>query len=328
MASAGPIVAQTFINALMDPSQTSPRRTVRSPAATPEPQKGEGFPGQRIVVLPRDVIERSRSHPLLEGLLPTDTGYFPKAAGHRRQREEGIDQAILIYCTRGAGWCELAGVRHEVRPGGLVVIPPLTPHGYGADDRQPWTISWVHAVGSRVPHFLADLRASSMSPVLVLGEETGLPALFEELLDVLEQGYTPAQLVYAAQILGHALGAMIWRRQQGWRGPADPSRKVSETVEFMKQHLDRPLRVERLAALASLSASHYTMLFKRHTGYAPMEYLIRLRIHRACQLLDTTGVSIKAVAAAVGYEDPLYFSRVFRAVNEVSPQQYRELHKG
>ena len=48
----------------------------------------------------------------------------------------------------------------------------------------------------------------------------------------------------------------------------------------------------------------------------------------ACQLLDTNGVSIKAVAAAVGYEDPLYFSRVFRAVNEVSPQQYRELHKG
>src|SRR5579862_2440415 len=84
-------------------------------------QKGEGFPGQRIVVLPRAIVEKSQAHPLLGGLLPTDAGFFPKARGHYRERCQGVDQAIFIYCTRGMGWAELGGRRVTVRPGELLV---------------------------------------------------------------------------------------------------------------------------------------------------------------------------------------------------------------
>ena len=51
-------------------------------------------------------------------------------------------------------------------------------------------------------------------------------------------------------------------------------------------------------------------------------------MHRACQLLDTTQSSVKIIASSLGYEDPLYFSRAFRAVNETSPQTYRQKRKG
>ena len=83
-----------------------------------------------------------------------------------------------------------------------------------------------------------------------------------------------------------------------------------------------------MAALASLSRSRYVDLFKQQTGYAPIDYFIRLRMHRACQLLDTTALSIKAVATELGYEDPLYFTRVFRAVVEMAPTAYRRMRKG
>jgi AraC family transcriptional regulator, arabinose operon regulatory protein len=56
--------------------------------------------------------------------------------------------------------------------------------------------------------------------------------------------------------------------------------------------------------------------------------LARLRMHRACQLLDTSNHSIKSIAALVGYQDQMYFSRVFRAINEVPPSEYRRLRKG
>ncbi len=96
----------------------------------------------------------------------------------------------------------------------------------------------------------------------------------------------------------------------------------------MKQHLEKPLRLSTLATLANLSPSHYTALFKHHTGYAPIDYFIRLRMHYAGQLLDTTNLPIKKIAASLGYDDQFYFSRMFKAVNEASPTEYRLMHKG
>jgi AraC family transcriptional regulator, arabinose operon regulatory protein len=291
-------------------------------------KRPEGFPGQRIVVLPRKVVARALEPVLLRGLLPTDAGYFPKAAGHYMERKTGANQAIFIYCTHGRGWCELNGQRHEVQAGDLLVVPPETPHVYGADETHPWTISWVHAAGANVGFFLNELGVSVEHPVIYLGEDPQLLGLFEEVLAMLEHGYAPGQLLYASLALAHLVGVMIWHRQQKWRVEPDPKQKINQSIAYMKQHLEKPLQVSTLAALANLSPSYYTALFKQHTGYAPIDYFIRLRMHSACQSLDTTNLPVKKIAAALGYDDPFYFSRLFKTVNETSPTQYRLMHKG
>ena len=99
-------------------------------------------------------------------------------------------------------------------------------------------------------------------------------------------------------------------------------------MEKFLLRLQRSIDVASLAKLAGLSPSHYSALFKARTGYAPIDYVARLRMHRACQLLDTTTHSVKTVASMVGYKDQLYFSRVFSAINEVSPSEYRNQRKG
>lgn len=290
--------------------------------------RAEGFSGQRIAVLPRKVVSAALAYDLLRGVLPTDIGYFPKAAGHFMQRPTGVDQAILIYCVKGNGWCEMAGNRHTIDAGGLLVIPPGNAHTYGADEDRPWTIFWVHIKGNNVSALLGELEITGQNPVLYLGESPELLALFEEMLDVLEHGYDSSRLLYASQILAHLVGLMIWDRHRNWRGPRDTAQKVAESITYMKQHLEQHATAASLAALANLSESHYRSLFKRQIGYAPMDYFVRLRMHKACQLLDTTSMNVKEIAAKVGYEDPLYFSRVFKAVVEVTPTQYRLINKG
>jgi AraC-like DNA-binding protein len=81
--------------------------------------------------------------------------------------------------------------------------------------------------------------------------------------------------------------------------------------------------VATLAARAGISPSHFFALFKRQIGCAPIDYFIHLRMQHACRLLDETTLNVKEVADALGYDDPFYFSRVFKAVNNVSPSQYR-----
>lgn len=102
-------------------------------------------------------------------------------------------------------------------------------------------------------------------------------------------------------------------------------RKIEQTIAFMRGHLNRPLHVAELASLANISPSHYFALFKRRVGCAPIDFFIRLRMRQACRLLDTTSLNVKEVAAALGYDDPFYFSRVFKSVNRISPSEYRLL---
>ena len=104
--------------------------------------------------------------------------------------------------------------------------------------------------------------------------------------------------------------------------------KIEQTIAYMLEHLNQALPVAKLAGIASMSSSHYTALFKRHTGCTPIDYFIRLRMRHACGLLTGTSLNVKEVAAALGYEDPFYFSRVFKAVNQVAPSEYRLIHKG
>lgn len=101
--------------------------------------------------------------------------------------------------------------------------------------------------------------------------------------------------------------------------------RLVRSILHLERCFDSKLNVATLAKLAGLSPSHYSVLFKSHTGYAPLKYLTQLRMQRARELLATTNDSIKAVAATVGYRDQLYFSRVFRALHHSSPGDYRRL---
>ena len=110
------------------------------------------------------------------------------------------------------------------------------------------------------------------------------------------------------------------------RDASGTARKIEQSIAYMMQHLHEPLQVATLAATANTSPSHFFALFKRLTGRPPICYFIRLRMQRACELLQDESLHVKEVAACLGYDDPFYFSRIFKAVNRVAPTEYRLAH--
>ena len=103
----------------------------------------------------------------------------------------------------------------------------------------------------------------------------------------------------------------------------ETGRKVERSIAYMADHINQPLQVATLAALANVSPSHFFALFKQRTGCPPMDYFTRLRMRHACRMLGSTSASVKEVAAALGYDDPFYFSRVFKSIHQVPPSRYR-----
>jgi AraC-like DNA-binding protein len=102
------------------------------------------------------------------------------------------------------------------------------------------------------------------------------------------------------------------------------ARKIERSIAYMMQHLNEPLQVAKLAQAAHTSPSHFFALFKRWAGFSPIDYFIRLRMERACGMLATTR-SVKEIAADLGYDDPFYFSRVFKSIHGVAPSDYRQM---
>lgn len=286
-------------------------------------EKHEGFPGERLVVVPRPVVAVAVQQPLLKHLLPTDAGFYPRAQGHKCTREKGCPEVVFIYCARGSGWCELAGRRHEVTKDQLLVIPPFLPHVYGAGKKDPWTIHWFHAVGSNISFYLEKLEVTPQHPVVRLGGDVQLFSLFEDVLEGLEHGSTLTHLTYAAHSLAHLMGLILRHKDEFWRGETDVKERIARSIEFMKQHLREPLRIATLAAVVNLSRSHYTTLFRRVTGYAPLMYLNHLRMQRAVQLLNSSNLSIKAISEQLGFSEQFYFSRAFSKLHGHSPSEHR-----
>jgi transcriptional regulator GlxA family with amidase domain len=102
-------------------------------------------------------------------------------------------------------------------------------------------------------------------------------------------------------------------------------RKIEESIAYMMRHLDMPLQAATLVARANISKSHFFTLFKRYVGCTPIDFFIRLRMQHACRLLEGTEMSVKATAYTLGYNDPFYFSRVFKSFNRIAPSEYRML---
>jgi AraC-like DNA-binding protein len=319
LAIAAPMPTGQPSRETLAPPQAGDASRLQTPASPPDSDECHH---QRRAALPQQVIAASLEHPVLRGLLPIHAGFIRSTAGSD-ERRAGVAPATFIYCTKGRGRCELEGCRHEVGPGDLLVLPPRVPHAYGADGNPPWTFWWVQALGTNLDFFLAELGTSPRNPVLALGENAQLPALFHEVLETLEGGCSAARLLYASQALAHLIGAMIWRRGGTGRSEPDTWQKIEQSISYMQQHLDKPLPVATLAVLANMSPSHYTALFKRRTGCAPIDYFIRLRMRQACHMLAATSLNVKDVAAVLGYEDPFYFSRLFKSVNQIAPSDYR-----
>lgn len=290
-------------------------------------RKSEGFKEEKSVILPKGILKELKENELINSLMVTDIGFYPKANNHYRERN-GSSQHILIYCTEGEGWVEIYNKKQVVKKNEYIIISANTPHKYGANNHNPWSIYWIHFMGSKSHIFVnhpnkkieIDLSTNSRFADRIL--------LFEEIYSNLEMGYSKDNLEYANICLWHMLGSLRYLSQFRKIKEISSSDRITKSITYMRKHLNEKLSLDVLATYVNLSVSQYCSLFKKKTSRSPLDYLTHLKIQKASRLLDFSDLKINDIANQVGYTDPFYFTRVFSKTMGKSPKAYRNLKKG
>ncbi len=286
-----------------------------SPSKWPLPPDGVRF------LTPDFIRQELRANVLTRDCFPTAVGYYPSAHGHKMQRQQHDDN-LLIYCVAGQGELHTGQAHSAVCAGDVVVIPLGTEHNYAADSETPWTIFWCHFTGEAAPAFISHLGYEAGHPTSAIGVLPALTANFKSLLSIVRTGYSTAAFIHTANQLRQIL-TFLASEINSVNAHNRHNFNLQSIQNFMLEQIGQPLNLDSIAATCSLSKYHFSSKYKKLTGYSPIKHFLNMKIEHACHLLDSGTLSVKEIAALVGYDDALYFSRLFRKTIGLSPTEYR-----
>ena len=250
------------------------------------------------------------------------SGRFDQRAGYSVNRPRGGGEWLLIVTLGGNGYHRSGRSVVTLRRGTALLYAPRAPQHYGTASRdRRWELAWTH--------FPSDGR---LQPLLHWPERAGAGLLelneaFEPVVEAMDdlvawqQGASPLRHGFAVNALERAL---LWCSAVNPLNPPnrmDP--RVRRAVEIIAADPTGPFGVTKLSAEVGISASRLSHLFKQEVGSSFPSYVESRRMERAEDLLRMTDWSVSDIAASVGYDDPLYFSRRFRLRTGLSPRAWR-----
>lgn len=286
-------------------------------------QPNPGWKRRKSIHLPPDVVKNLASYPLTSNLHVSAAGFFPRCYDHGIIRPNGFPDHILLYVADGRGWLSIASGKFIMTRDTLALIPANMPHAYAADNRTPWSLYWFTFNGDIANEFRCYLPPNQYLSPVAAGIRHRVISLFEELVATIQDGHDASTPIYASKVMEHLLGLLLLNNEALASGlGSHRPHAISRSIRYMRQNLQRSPTLHEMARQASLSDVHFWRLFKKQTGFAPMDYFVRMKIQTACQLLNTTALPLKAIAGYLGYADYYYFSRVFRKVMGLAPSRY------
>lgn len=242
----------------------------------------------------------------------------------RKHRQTDFD---IWHIADGAGAVQVGNTWHEFQAGDVITIKPGEDYcRERTDDAFPFRIYYTHLLpfGQKTNNLTRAL-ARYWPRKITLAHDPRILSLFEEMLEAYAtqpNGY-PLQLkALAIQIL-----AILFAELRKPSAPEQPRAyaKLLRVKTLIERDYATDLSLDKIASSCELSVSHLSALFRKHIGYPPIEYLLRVRLREA-KLRLARAEPVSRVARAVGFHSLHYFSRIFKQKAGISPTQFTRLH--
>lgn len=270
---------------------------------------------------------KDKSKPLIVGSCGTYHLYtHPKLPTHRPRGR--LDFQIL-YIAAGKAYFYFNNSSEPtiVTAGHMVIYRPKEPQRYiyyGADQTE---VYWVHFTGGNVKNILRSYGIKDDIRVIYTGTSFEYTRIFKQMIQELQRHQTDYKelLVLLLQQLFISIHRQLTKEQKRKNEYLDKEMELA--IQYFHDNYNKEISIEDYAISRGMSISWFIRNFKQYTNTTPMQYIVSIRITNAQVLLETTNYNITEIGAIIGYDNPLYFSRIFRKQKGVSPSEYRKQYK-
>ncbi len=247
------------------------------------------------------------------------------------ERRIGLKGYTMLLTAEGCGQVRIGTTEHRGEPGKLMLIPAEQAHRLTLGPGQShWLFHWIYFCprGFWAPwlnwraHTSGAAVGRPLGQVDVSGTESQqeFEQLFQKIATVLHQARSSSEHL-AMNLLEQLLILCDEVRPDACSRALDP--RVRSACQFISDHIDKDFGLEEIARHICLSPSRLAHLFQQHIGISIVRWREDQRVMLAKQLLRGPGLPISSIAAQVGYQDQVYFSRVFRKRVGLSPTEFR-----
>ncbi len=240
------------------------------------------------------------------------------------------DHFLIHYITHGQGVFKTQESTYRLNAGQGFLLCPNQIASYQADDRDPWSYYWVGFHGLKAEDYLQQAGLGDSQPVFSWnGDNHQLVDTFEQILSANElyRGRDIRLVGYLYVLLSEFVAKQPGTVFSDQNQEKDPKESyVEQALSFMHKNYSQKISVSEIAVHVGLNRSYLYNLFRTYLQTSPQDYLVRYRIEKACNLLESSTYSIGEISRSVGYDDPLLFSKMFKKIRGVSPREYRKNH--
>lgn len=238
------------------------------------------------------------------------------------------DHYLIHYIVTGRGFYSVNDEIFPLSAGDAFLVYPDTNVTYYAHEKEPWEYYWVGFSGSDAPSLLEATDFSKSSPVIRgFGDNPSDNTLKKHIFRIYQsRGSSYANAVKMSGELYLMLAELIMAAEKPDIKAYDYS-YVQKAIDYIAANYSYPITVDSIADYVGISRSQLFREFKKYLDLSPKEYLTNYRIKRACHLLKTTSLSITSIAYSIGYDNSMYFSKVFRREKGMTPTDYLRKHR-
>ncbi len=238
-------------------------------------------------------------------------------------RKSGRVDYHILYVERGICYLEIHGEKIQADAGSVVLFRPGEPQCYNFLAADHSISHYIHFTGVGCKELLTRLGIVDIQVFPM-----GTSGTYEEISAKMVREYTMKRQYWESYAVGYLyeLLSLIGRKYalRHEHISHESEARISAACRRIYENLASPPSIAELAKECCLSDSRFAHLFREVVGKAPNEFIISLRMDRACEMLENSGLSVREIARSVGFADQNYFSRLFKERVGCPPREFRK----
>ena len=241
---------------------------------------------------------------------------------------EGRNDYQLLYIAAGKGYFNFKGSETPtvVTKGHMVLFRPREPQVYKYYAEDKTEVYWVHFTGWKIEEYLESYELPKEENVFFTGISPDYPWIYNQIIREMQLKRANYDDIIKL-FLHHILLTINRYIKESQQTKSDTINDIERAVHYFNENYTKPISIEQYAEEHLMSVNWFIHEFKSVMKVPPMQYITSLRIAAAKGYLENSVKSVSEIAAVVGYDNALYFSRIFKKRTGMTPKEYRGMQK-